>query len=280
MNMCSKCHSRQSQVTCDDCSEKFCNQCYSDHQRDLTDKYQQLCCQIDFVKELLNSFNSTNVPNKSHELIVQWEQRMYQEVSNTASKLHHQLDERTRNVVDDIRPGLNKITTEMNLMRKIESYIERDIYQIKQQLFEIETKLKQLNDIVEIDETKLRKLDLSSSIRFNDRKIVSSESTTHHSQNQNISTLKEQGTDRFWLMLDFFIFISFAEQIRSDSRINYHRRHSTQVTNMAENNYRPPSVRHQASRQRLYQCICCKQMNVYYENQENRCQTCKSVCEF
>ncbi|UJR12442.1 hypothetical protein I4U23_016618 [Adineta vaga] len=145
---CVTCEKETSTFRCNGCLQSFCFNHLADHRQELSLQLDEIQVHRDLFRQTLTDYS--NKPYENDHLIRQinqWEQDSINIIKQVAEETRQLLYKQTRELLADIEKKLNELAEELEISRKENNFIERDLQQWKKQLNRMNEELTKQSNI-------------------------------------------------------------------------------------------------------------------------------------
>ncbi|CAF3248824.1 unnamed protein product [Rotaria sp. Silwood2] len=145
-NLCSICNKLPGVRFCIGCNTYFCPKDFREHEKQLAIKFDnEVVRSHDELLDQIQKLEKSNyLSSDLFAQIEQWKKTTIDKVEKAAEKAHHGLTKLIDKKGTEITKQLESVTKEIRSHREEETFVENDIDQLKQKIYEITQKLEKI----------------------------------------------------------------------------------------------------------------------------------------
>ncbi|CAF3360398.1 unnamed protein product [Rotaria socialis] len=162
---CTCCNQRKSSTRCEGCQRLFCLQCMNAHHDELMVEFETLFGVQNELKESLGVVQLNWQNNKDFTCLTeidQWELEVTNRIRLIAGNARKIANEMMAKHMSDIRHRLDQLTFDMEQRQQEGNYLDNDINEIRNQLQQLNSTIKNANEKIRINYSTTNKLDWNS----------------------------------------------------------------------------------------------------------------------
>ncbi|CAF5172032.1 unnamed protein product, partial [Rotaria magnacalcarata] len=159
------CNERKSSTRCEGCLRLFCRQCVNVHHDELMVEFEALFGIQNELKESLDVVQSNWQNNKDFTCLAeidQWELEVINRIRLIAGNARKTANEMMAKHMSDIGHRLDQLTFDMEQRQQEGNYLDNDINEIRNQLQQLNSTIKEANEKIRINYSTTNRLDWNS----------------------------------------------------------------------------------------------------------------------
>ncbi|CAF1330408.1 unnamed protein product [Rotaria magnacalcarata] len=206
---CMSCNERKSSTRCEGCLRLFCRQCVNVHHDELMVEFEALFGIQNELKESLDVVQSNWQNNKDFTCLAeidQWELEVINRIRLIAGNARKTANEMMAKHMSDIGHRLDQLTFDMEQRQQEGNYLDNDINEIRNQLQQLNSTIKEANEKIRINYSTTNRLDWNSLLHVTmNKKSMERKIADRHFDLSDFFYEEETTQDKIWKNIRKFI---------------------------------------------------------------------------